>query len=861
MQLPNIQIGDGLLGDALLASVEVVQALNQHWWCTVECRQSSDEPVPVERFLGQTIEVRTFDEDGAAHVHFTGFILKVELLTEVWGSYAARLLAVSSSYKLDLAARKQYYAEHTLAAVAAKACGYAGLAAQVQAPAQKPLNYVQYGETDFAFLHRIVDDYGCWMRPGAGGLEIFNAFQLGSTVGWRGKDETDGLIGFKVRSRLSPTSYSGSHYDHHAMASETYESVAKPAEFYPSVASTVGAVQSISASALPSGFEPQRARAMTLDEYRQQLEAEAERSLGASVIGTGESRSQLLKAGDTVEIEGALEPGGVYGLTRVEHRWRPEGYSNTFECTPWKQYRNPQPPAQRDWQGVVAARVVEHNDPKKMGRLRVQFFWQTEGATHWARMVSPHAGPDRGLMFMPEVGDEVAVAFEDGDPERPILLGSLWNGVQQAPRGEFFGSDIPANDIKRIVTKSGNRLQMVDTPGRETVVVATPNHTSMAMTEKSDATGRELVALHSDGDIVLSAPAGRVHVQSKYFSREVGEASTAAAATSQPTFVQAAYYPPVTPIPVVAPKPLKDSEYDGCLIGKGCEPLTKKQQPGQHLSDAEVKSAWSSAYSSNSKCCQARRAAGQAPKRIVYVNGIRTDKAGQCVTLQRIANQSCAEVLGIHNATDGAWDDLLQSRSDKNLIDKARAGKPFSVHDGRNPAVDSMSDVIYNSVLDNNPPEVWAHSQGGAIASLASYDANNQLKKGGSSSGITGVQVNSFGSAAQSWPSTMSGQHFINIQDLTPVETGLGDDPSWDADHTGPNQKVIRFEGAPGAADPKILDSTQLQQLNKMTTYFGDPPTTVSNLPPEGVTQYHDVNTTYLNAAHKVNGGCSPDGS
>ena len=536
MQLPHVQIGEGLLGDALLASVEVVQALNRHWWCTVECRQSSDEPVPVERFLGQTIEVRTVDQDGVAHVHFTGFILKVELLTEVWASYGARLIAVSSSYKLDLAARKEYYAEHTLAAVAAKACGYAGLAAQVQAPAQKPLNYVQYGETDFAFLHRIVDDYGCWMRPSASGLEIFNAFQTGGTVGWRGKDDkdgADGLIGFKVRSRLSPASYSGSHYDHHAMASETYEAVAKPAEFYPSVASTVGAVQSVSASALPSGFEPQRARAMTLDEYRQQLSAEAERSMGASVTGTGESRSQLLKAGDTIEIEGALEPGGVYGLTRVEHQWRPEGYWNTFECTPWKQYRNPQPPAQRDWQGVVAARV-EHNDPKKMGRLRVQFFWQGDGATHWVRMISPHAGPGRGLMFMPEVGDEVAVAFEDGDPERPIILGSLWNGVQQAPRGEFFGSDIPVNDIKRIVTKSGNRLQMVDTPGRETIVVATPNHTSMAMTEKSDATGRQQVALHSDGDIVLSAPAGRVHFQSQYFSREVGEEAGAAIAPVPP---------------------------------------------------------------------------------------------------------------------------------------------------------------------------------------------------------------------------------------------------------------------------------------------------------------------------------------
>ena len=46
--------------------------------------------------------------------------------------------------------------------------------------------------------------------------------------------------------------------------------------------------------------------------------------------------------------------------------------------------------------------------------------------------------------------------FEDGDPERPVILGSVWNGVQQAPRHGYYGEDIPNNDVKRIVTKSGN---------------------------------------------------------------------------------------------------------------------------------------------------------------------------------------------------------------------------------------------------------------------------------------------------------------------------------------------------------------------------------------------------------------------
>ena len=125
---------------------------------------------------------------------------------------------------------------------------------------------------------------------------------------------------------------------------------------------------------------------------------------------------------------------------------------------------------------------------------------------------------------MPEVGDEVAVIFEDGDPERPVILGSVWNGVQQAPRHGYYGEDIPNNDVKRIVTKSGNRIQIADMAGNEAITIATPNHNSLTFSESHTATGRPLIALSSSGDIVLSAPEGRVHIQSKFFSREVGDA-------------------------------------------------------------------------------------------------------------------------------------------------------------------------------------------------------------------------------------------------------------------------------------------------------------------------------------------------
>jgi type VI secretion system secreted protein VgrG len=228
-------------------------------------------------------------------------------------------------------------------------------------------------------------------------------------------------------------------------------------------------------------------------------------------------------AGDTVTIEGALDAKGIYGLVRVLHRWTPQGYTNDFQCTPWKNYRDPDPPPTRTWNGVVSARVTAHDDPKKMGRIQVQFFWQEDGSTHWARTTSPHAGPDRGFMFMPEVGDEVAVAFEDGDPERPVIIGSLWNGVQMQPRDELRGGDIATNDVKRLMTKSGNRLQFSDKEGVETLILATPNNNILKMTEKADSTGRTNITIESKtGDIVLHAPQGRVHIESKFYSKDIG---------------------------------------------------------------------------------------------------------------------------------------------------------------------------------------------------------------------------------------------------------------------------------------------------------------------------------------------------
>ena len=389
MPLPTIRIGGDLLQDSLLASVEVVQELNQHWWCTVVCRQTEDTRLPVESLLGQSVKVTTTDEDGVEQVHFSGFFYDIRMVYEIWGSYTAHLMAVSTSYKLDVTARKQYFSEQTLSSIAGTIGGRDGIPVSVNAGDRKALNYVQYGETDFSFLNRIVDDYGASLRPNETGVEVFSSFQSGSSVNWR---EEGGLIEFSLQGTLAPASVCGSHYDHHVMESNTFSNVSKAPQFYDGAAQLTAAVQAASQK-LPSGFEPQRARAMTLDNYNDQLQAESERSIGGAISGRGQSRNQKLQAGNTVSISGTLDAKGTYGLIRVDHNWTPHGYVNSFVCTPWKDYRNPRPPAAHIWSGVVSARVVDHDDPKKMGRIKVQFFWQEDGSTHWARSTSPHAGP------------------------------------------------------------------------------------------------------------------------------------------------------------------------------------------------------------------------------------------------------------------------------------------------------------------------------------------------------------------------------------------------------------------------------------------------------------------------------------
>lgn len=120
--------------------------------------------------------------------------------------------------------------------------------------------------------------------------------------------------------------------------------------------------------------------------------------------------------------------------------------------------------------GVVPGIVTNNKDPDKLGRLKVKFPWFSEDhETDWVRMTTFMAGGERGNFFLPEVEDEVLVAFENGNIDRPYVIGALWNGVDKPPETNSDGK----NNIRKVKSRSGHELIFNDEKGKENVEIHT----------------------------------------------------------------------------------------------------------------------------------------------------------------------------------------------------------------------------------------------------------------------------------------------------------------------------------------------------------------------------------------------------
>lgn len=109
--------------------------------------------------------------------------------------------------------------------------------------------------------------------------------------------------------------------------------------------------------------------------------------------------------------------------------------------------------------GVATATVTRNDDPEQLARVKLNFYWRgPQFETDWVRIVAPMAGKDRGHTFIPEVGDEVLVAFDRDDIRYPYVLGALWSRDDAPPEKNASGE----NDIRLIKTRKGHVLKFND---------------------------------------------------------------------------------------------------------------------------------------------------------------------------------------------------------------------------------------------------------------------------------------------------------------------------------------------------------------------------------------------------------------
>ncbi|HEY9598294.1 MAG TPA: VgrG-related protein [Cyanophyceae cyanobacterium] len=179
-----------------------------------------------------------------------------------------------------------------------------------------------------------------------------------------------------------------------------------------------------------------------------------------------------IRPGKVVELSGIGKYSGKYYITETRHLFDQRVYTTEF-CVRGLRggdlltSLSPQTPLQAG-QTLMVGIVTDNKDPKGWGRVRVCFPTLTPlagedaHASYWARVAAPGAGPGRGLDCLPEINDEVLVAFELGDICRPYVVGGVWNG-QDAPPEKVQDSVAEGKvRLRTFKTRTGHKCQCVE---------------------------------------------------------------------------------------------------------------------------------------------------------------------------------------------------------------------------------------------------------------------------------------------------------------------------------------------------------------------------------------------------------------
>lgn len=448
--------------------------------------------VPLEELVGKPAVLTIEGLHAPRHVH--GLVCEAGYIGESSSYTLYELTLAPALWRLQQRAGCRIFQQQTTPQIVAKVLEAAGIPpSRVRLDLQasySPRDYcVQYRESDLAFISRLMEDAGIfYYHEHSEDMHVLVMTDRGDgsepiegdpTLRFSFKDEQEHISKFHLSEGLKPQRVSlrdrNLHQPDQRMEASEGSGTEREVYDYP------GGFQEAGRGAPQRGGQQARLRLEALQASRRH--------------GRGTSDSPRLIPGFAFTLadatRGHLE--GDYRIVGVVHRGEQpqtldEGaagesrYENEFECTERQvAYRAPRRTRRPLVRGAQTATVVgpagEEVCVDEHGRVKVQFHWDREGALDetsscWVRVSQGWAGNGFGMMFIPRIGHEVIVDFLEGDPDRPIITGSVYTGLNTPPYS--LPDEKTKSTIKSESSPGGggsNELRFEDARGREEIFI------------------------------------------------------------------------------------------------------------------------------------------------------------------------------------------------------------------------------------------------------------------------------------------------------------------------------------------------------------------------------------------------------
>ncbi|MBW4895231.1 type VI secretion system Vgr family protein [Prevotella melaninogenica] len=462
----TISVGKKSLSSFISLQIEQNIGTHHRFQMSVELETGSNRYVhninSSKDWLGESIVVKV-----ANTPIFVGVVTNVQLHREGSDFGCIIVSGYSATYRMETAHSCFSWNDRTIGDVVKKLCEQAKVQLELNPAFKETKDFIcQYEESDFDFIRRLAHQYQEWMYFDGTKLIFGKPRKLADPIRLEYGTTLSSLdIGLQTLARSEQvfSYHSGADremqrmtpdlaYGHDKLAGEAFRAslgmFSKPARQH--------ALPRISNETELVNYMGRKQAAETAETHYITAESQVPTLRVGSVISL--YSSFLERVGNLSE-----ESLGNFIIIEITHEVSQGSYyKNRFKAIPATIKAMPSPKVRMPLAETQMATVLSNADPEGKGRVRVRMNWQTDGMqTGWVRVMTPDGGSssdvksNRGFVFIPEVGDQVLLGFRHGDPARPYVLGSLFNGTTG-------GGGLEGNHMKSLTTRSGHTIKLND---------------------------------------------------------------------------------------------------------------------------------------------------------------------------------------------------------------------------------------------------------------------------------------------------------------------------------------------------------------------------------------------------------------